>query len=261
MAKGFRAGWRIQTRVIGALIVRELTTRFGRENIGFLWMMAEPLLFAGLVAIVWTFMRGPQEHGVGIVAFVISGYLPLTLFRHAVTRCQSIFLANGSLMYHRQIKLLDFIFVRFLIEMIGGLMAYLLIGVALIQFGQFPVPYDIGLMLAGWLLYGLFTLSICFIVAPLSEVSELIEKFMPVVTYLMIPFSGTFNMVSWLTPDVREIMLWSPPVSAMEIMRYGLFGPAVTPYYVVFWPIAFSFVCMMFGLALCRRVRRTLVVE
>jgi capsular polysaccharide transport system permease protein len=68
-------GWRIQRRVIVALMSRELTTRFGRENIGFLWIMAEPLLFACLVALVWTIMKGPEEHGVGIVAFVVSGYL------------------------------------------------------------------------------------------------------------------------------------------------------------------------------------------
>jgi ABC-type polysaccharide/polyol phosphate export permease len=38
-----RQGWDIQVRVIGALMLRELTTRFGRENIGFLWIMVEPM--------------------------------------------------------------------------------------------------------------------------------------------------------------------------------------------------------------------------
>ena len=32
----FAQGWRIQRRVVGALMIRELVTRFGRENIGFL---------------------------------------------------------------------------------------------------------------------------------------------------------------------------------------------------------------------------------
>jgi len=256
-----KEGWRIQTRVISALLIRELTTRFGRENIGFLWIMVEPLLFAVLVAIVWRFVKGPEEHGISIVAFVVSGYLPLTLFRHAVSRSISIFVANGSLMYHRQIGIYDFIFVRFLIEMIGSMMAYLFIAVILIYMNLFPVPVDFGFLIAGWLLYSLFTLSLCFIIAPLSEMSEVLEKFMPVTTYIMIPFSGTFNMASWLTPSAREVMLYSPPVSAMEMMRYGIFGDRVTPYYDVSVTLIFSMVCMMIGLALCRRVRRTLVVE
>lgn len=259
--KSLRKSWRIQTRVIGALMIRELTTRFGRENIGFLWIMVEPLLFGGLVALMWSFMKGPEEHGISIVAFVISGYLPLTLFRHGISRCLCIFTANGSLMYHRQIKIIDFIFVRFLIEMIGSMMAYFFIGTVLAYFGLFPVPANLGFLISGWLLYCFFVFSICVIIAPLSEMSDVLEKFIPVTTYIMIPFSGTFNMVQWLTPKAQQVMSWSPPVSAMEMMRYGLFGDRVRPYYDVSVPIVFSVVCTMIGLALCRRVRRHLVIE
>lgn len=248
-------------RVIHALMIRELNTRFGRQNIGFLWIMMEPLLFAGLVAIIWRLVRGPEDHGIGIVAFVISGYLPLTLFRHAVMRSVSIFVANSSLMYHRQVQILDFVFVRFLIEMLGSMMAYLFIAIVLIAFEQFPVPANIGLFIAGWFLYALFTLSLCFIIAPLSEMSEVLEKFIPVTTYIMIPFSGAFTMSSWLTPDMREYLLWSPFVNAMEMMRAGIWGTQVTAYYNVWNPIVCSMVAAIIGLALCRHVRRTLVVE
>lgn len=254
-------GWRIQTRVIVALAIRELTTRFGRENIGFLWIMAEPMLFASLVGIVWTFLKGTEEHGVGIVAFVATGYIPLTVLRNSFGRCTSIFRANGSLMYHRQIRILDFVFVRVLIEVIGGMMAYLFMAILLGYFGLFPVPANVGFLVAGWLLYMLFVLSACLIIAPLSELSEVLEKLLPVSIYISIPFSGTFNMASWLTPEARDVVLWSPLVSAMEMMRYGVFGDAVRPYYNVGVPIGASLGCMALGLALCRRVRRDLVVE
>ena len=126
-----RKGWDTQTRVIGALMLRELTTRFGRENIGFLWIMVEPLLFAVLVGLLWRVLKGPEEYGVDIVAFVVSGYIPLVLFRSVITRAVNSFAANGSLMYHRQIKILDIMLVRFLIEVIGHMMSYLVIAIAL----------------------------------------------------------------------------------------------------------------------------------
>lgn len=254
-------GWRIQVRVIHALMIRELNTRFGRENIGFLWIMVEPLLFAALVAIMWRILKGPEEHGVGIVPFVVSGYIPLTLFRHCVGRSVSVFVANSSMMYHRQIKVIDFVFVRFLIEMLGSMMAYLFIALLLMVFNQFPVPADIGMFVAGWLLYCLFTLSLCLIIAPLSEMSEVLEKFIPVTTYIMIPFSGTFTAAAWLTPNLREYLLWSPFVNAMELMRAGIWGEKVVPYYNVWNPVICSAIVAVIGLALCRHVRRTLVVE
>ena len=91
--------------------------------------------------------------------------------------------------------------------------------------------------------------------------SEVMEKFVPVTTYIMIPFSGTFNMQSWLPPGVRDVLGWSPWVNAMEMMRYGIFGNNIEPFYNFAVPIGMSALFTVVGLALCRRVRRTLVVE
>ncbi|CAN5254385.1 ABC transporter permease [soil metagenome] len=256
-----RRGWAVQIRVVHALMIRELSTRFGRQNIGFLWIMVEPLLFAGMVALIWRLSKGPEEHGVSIIAFVVTGYIPITLFRHGISRSVAVFTANGALLYHRQIKLVDFILVRFVIEVLGGMMAYVFIGAILILFDEFPVPSNIGLLIGGWMIYALFSFSLCLIIAPLSEMSEVVEKFVPVLTYIMIPFSGLFFMVSWLTPEVRDYILMSPFVNAMEMMREGIWGNKLTAHYNAWYPIACSMVAILIGLPLCRHVRRTLAVE
>lgn len=256
-----RQGWDIQVRVIGALIVRELTTRFGRENIGFLWVMAEPLLFAVLVGLLWRAMKGPTDYGVDIVAFVASGYIPLILFRSSISRGVRSCTVNGSLMYHRQIKVLDLLLVRFLIELIGHMMAYLFIGSVLGVFGFFPVPYDVGFLILGWLYYALFTFSMMLLVAAMSEISEAVEKIVPVTTYMMIPFSGAFYIVSALSPAAASAVLYSPAVHGMEMMRYGIFGPSVDAHFDYLYPLGFCLPCMAVGLVLCRTVRKRLVIE
>ena len=256
-----REGWAVQLRVIHALMIRELTTRFGRENIGFLWIMVEPLLFAILVGIIWRLTKGPDEHGMSIIAFIVTGYIPITLFRHGVARSVAIFTANNSLLYHRQVKIVDFILVRFIIEILGGMMAYIFIGIILIIFKEFPVPANLGLLLGGWFLYSMFCFSLCLIIAPLSEMSEVLEKFVPVTTYVMIPFSGLFYMLSWMKPEVREYLLLSPFVNGMEMMRKGIWGEQITAYYDIWNPIYCSMITAAIGLSLCRRVRRTLTVE
>ena len=257
----FSDGLRVQTKVIKALMIRELVTRFGRENIGFLWIMVEPLLFAGLVGVAWTFMKGPENHGMSVVAFVVSGYIPLTFLRHSFGRSASIFIANSALLYHRQVKVLDFIVVRVVIEAIGGMMAYLFGGLVLGFFGIFPFPADFGSLILGWAIYVFFVFSVCTMLAPLSEVSEVVEKLVPISVYVAIPFSGVFNMAAWLPLGLREPLMWSPLVSGMELMRAGLFGSVVTPYYDIPKALGVSLCCLFIGLVLCRRVRRTLAVQ
>jgi capsular polysaccharide transport system permease protein len=257
----FTVGWITQVRVIQALMIRELNTRFGRENIGFLWIMGEPLLFAGLVAIIWHFLHGETEHGIGITAFIVTGYIPITMFRHGVNRSVLAFSINSSILYHRQVKVLDFIIVRFLIEVVGGMMAFVFSAAVLMVFHEFPVPDDIGLFIMGWMIYAFFSFSLCLIIAPLSEMSDVLEKFVPVTTYVMIPFSGLFTLASWLTPEMRDYLLWSPFVTGMEMMRKGIWGEQITAYYYPWYTIGCSVVLTMIGLILCRRVRRTLTVE
>jgi capsular polysaccharide transport system permease protein len=196
----------------------------------------------------------------GIAAFAVTGYIPITLFRHVVGRSVAVFTANGSLLYHKQVKIQDFIVARFIIELLGAMIAYLFIASILVYFDQFPVPADMGLFIAGWVTYCFFSFSICLVIAPLSEMSEVIEKFVPVTTYVMLPFSGLFTMASWLAPEVRRYLLWSPFMNAMEMMRGGVWGGQIKIYYNIWNPIGCSLVATAIGLALCRRLRRTLAV-
>ena len=71
-----------QLRVIGALMMRELTTRFGREGLGFAWLVGEPLIFCFGVIILWSFSKPAYEHGVRIAPFVL-GFLGVGLYHAA----------------------------------------------------------------------------------------------------------------------------------------------------------------------------------
>ena len=52
-----------QSRVIGALVMREMTTRYGRQGLGFAWVIGEPLIFCFGVLILWTATKPAYEHG------------------------------------------------------------------------------------------------------------------------------------------------------------------------------------------------------
>ncbi|MBM3613658.1 MAG: hypothetical protein FJX19_11965, partial [Alphaproteobacteria bacterium] len=54
MAMTLRRSFAIQRRVIGALVLREVITRYGRHNLGFAWLLLEPLVFTLGVIMLWT---------------------------------------------------------------------------------------------------------------------------------------------------------------------------------------------------------------
>lgn len=64
----------IQRWVILALLMREVLTRFGRHNIGFMWLFVEPMLFTLGVTALWTATKSVHGSDLPIVAFAITGY-------------------------------------------------------------------------------------------------------------------------------------------------------------------------------------------
>ncbi|WP_335904902.1 ABC transporter permease, partial [Acidisphaera sp. L21] len=214
----------VQVRVINALMMRELHTRFGRENIGFLWVIGEPFIFCAGVSVAWTAMRPAHEHGLPMTAIVITGYVPLTMWRHCIGRAVRAFDANGSLMFHRHVTPLDIITSRSLLEIGGTIFAGLVVAVGAYIVGYLDPPKNIGDIVVGLLYQSVFSYACALIIAALSEQSEILEKLLGLVSYLSIPFSGAFTMVNWVPPSFQSVLLWSPSVSNVELIREGQFG-------------------------------------
>jgi capsular polysaccharide transport system permease protein len=117
----------IQRRVIGALLMREVITRFGRHNLGVLWLVAEPMMFTVGVATLWT-LSG-QNHGasIPIIAFAISGYSSVLMWRNAVGRCNSAIQSNINLLYHRNVRVIDVLITRILLEEAGATASFIVL--------------------------------------------------------------------------------------------------------------------------------------
>ena len=252
---------RVQERVIGALVLRELHTRYGRENIGFLWVVGEPILFCAGVAILWTAIRPAHEHGLPMTAFVITGYVPLTMWRHCMFRAVKAFEANGSLLFHRQVTPLDIILARVVLEVIGSLIAGMVVMLGAMVLGFMDPPRDYGMLYLGLGFQILFCLASALLVATLSEMSDLVEKSVQVFSYLAIPFSGAFTMADWLPARFRWFLLWSPSVNNIEMIRGGQFGNAVHPHYSIPYDLSVSLALILLGLALTLGIRRHIHIQ
>lgn len=245
-----------QIRVIFALIMRETLTRYGRENIGFLWVVGEPILFCGGVAVVWTAVRPSHEHGLQMTAMVITGYIPLTMFRHAISRSTKAYEVNSSLLYHKLVTPLDIILARTSLEVLGVLIAAILITFGAVSLGYMALPVDWGLTYAGLAFIIFFSYGISFIFAYLTERSDTLEKAVGVINYLSLPWTGAFIMIEWLPPRYRWILEdTSPLANAIELMRSGVFGSKVVAHYSLPYLFYTTFITFLVGLYLSLNIR------
>ena len=245
----------IQARVFNALAIRFIMTRYGRDNLGFLWIIIEPMLLCVGVMAVWSLMQSPYKHGVALIVFVLTGYMPLTLQRHTSSACVFILRSSKSIIVHRNITYFDNLLSRLGMEFIAVTFATVVIFTALFMFRLIDPIYDYRLVLIGWFM--MFCLSSGFgcILAGLSASSELIEKFIQPINYLMLPLSGCFFMVSWFPEKVQDVVLYMPFVHAFEMIRAGMLGPSIPSHFSIAYGYGCGFVMIAIGFLLVERSR------
>jgi capsular polysaccharide transport system permease protein len=252
---------REHARIVWALLLRELATRYGRQNIGFLWAIAEPLLFCAGVIALWTTVRGPYEHGVRIVPFVVTGYMPIIQVRHMINQTLNCVRANAGLLYHRHITVLHLFLARLVLEFIGVSMAFAIVVLILWLIGVAPLPRNLLLLYGGWAMLGWLSASLAMVLGALAQIVEVVERFVALFTYVLVPLSGTFYMVDWVAPAYRKLLLYLPFIHPVEMIRGGFFGSEVRTYYDVGYVSLWAVGLMVTGLLLLRFVRERIEVE
>lgn len=249
-----------QARVIGALLMREILTRYGRHNIGFMWMFAEPMMFTLGVAALWTFAKVGHSN-MPIISFAVTGYSSVLLWRNMPGRCSGAVGTNLALMYHRSVKVIDIYASRILLEFAGASMSFVMLSLLFIFIGWMPWPEDIVKVLLGWFLLAWFGGVLAITVGALSELSEVIEKIWHPITYIMFPLSGTMFLVDWLPGSMQKAVLYLPMVHGVEILREGYFGSDIHAHYDISYMVVFCLCMTLLGLSLAREVGRRVTPE
>ena len=249
------------TRVLRALVMREIMTRFGRENLGFIWLILEPLILTTFVMIGWTIMYGTTKHGVTIIQIVLTGYSMLSLWRHVVTRFLHCFRQNAGLLFHRNVRPMDTILARFFLETFGTLTSFFVSYLVLFMLDLVPPIHDAFLLLTAWFLLAAFSFSVALVVSALAEIWEPSEKFVQPLMYITIPLTGAFFMVSWMPSDYHYALLLSPMINTVEMFRAGLLGPSAQTYYHPDYVIMVTVLLTAVALLLMRKAQTQIRME
>ncbi len=252
---------RIQGRVVHALILRESLTRYGRNNLGFLWMFLEPMAFTLIVAAIWVTIKDRHSISLPVIAFVITGYSSVLLWRGMPGRCMNAISSNRALMHHRNVRLIDLFAARLLLELVGVTASFVVLTLVFTLLGAMNWPENIPMVVLAWFLLFWFGAAFAILIAGLSIRSELVEKIWSPLSYLIFPISGAAFMVDWLPATVQPWVLILPMVHCTEMLREGYFGGVVRTHFNVSYVIVFAMLTTLLGLAVQRSASRNLGPE
>lgn len=255
-----RSPWRITWAVWHALLLREAVARMFGKRAAAVWLLLEPVASIAFMLFVFTVLRTRNIGGMDTALWLSAGLLSFYLFRRTAVQGAAAVGANQALYTYRQVKPVDTVLSRSLLEGVLMLLVATLVFMGLALAGvplQLHDPLGVVQALAGlWLLGVGWGLAV-------SVATELVPETANVLNLLLMPLmlvSGAIFPLSAVPYPWREWLMWNPVAHGIEGVRVG-----ISPYYhhvpelsSTYLP-GFALALVFLGLALQRRYSNRLV--
>lgn len=211
----------VYLRVLSALMLRDMRSRFGGNYWGYLVQVLWPCAHLGILVGVMTFRGLRPPMGDDAMIFIASGALPALAFQYISREVMKGYIIHRPLTYFPQVKRFDTVVARILVEIVSSFMGVCLVFVVLIAFGSDPVPADVMMAITGYLTaialgigIGTINVGICS-VFPGWAIGYIL------VTITLYITSGVYFMACYMPEEIYYYMKWNPITQIIEWVRLG----------------------------------------
>jgi capsular polysaccharide transport system permease protein len=221
-----RSPFTVTLAVWRALFLREAVARLARNPMAWFWLIAEPV--GHIVLLMWLFLVGFRQRaiaGADTSVFIMIGVLAFFLPRNMMNQGISVVDASEALYTYRQVKPIDTVIARVLLESLLASLVFLVVWAGAAVLG-FPVSVadPLGALgAAGALWLAGFGLALSFsVIANFNAQTGHLVRLLMGPLYL---FSALMYPTVAIPPSMRDAVLLNPLVHGIESLRLA-FMPA-----------------------------------
>ena len=218
-------------RVLFAMVVREMSTKFGRSWGGYLWAIAEPLGGVVLMTIAFSLALRKPPLGTNFALFYATGIVPFFLFS-GVSRSVAVSITtNQGLLRYPVVQPIDAVIAKFFTDFLTMFVVGVLLFSGIIFYYGLPLHVDLAAAFNGFLLMGLLGLGIGTLNCVIFGFWPTWRNIWNVATKPLFIMSGMFYTFESLPPQAQAILWWNPLFHMVGMVRGG-FYPGYEPLYV-----------------------------
>lgn len=224
-----RTSWQIMCNTVHALLMRELKTRFGANRLGYFWALAEPVMAASVLAILFTFIGRSSLAGVPVALFIFSGMLPFQFFSKLLPQLSAAVQANKALLSYKQVAAIDPIITRVVIESATFIVVYIIILSAMAWLGLDVFPNDLLALIAASVLLLILGVGLGLLLCSAVTFWKDTGKVVQIVMRPMFFISGIFFTATMVPTQYWYLFSWNPIFHILELSRDAFFITYTTP--------------------------------
>jgi capsular polysaccharide transport system permease protein len=252
---GMKSAFIIQMRVIGALILRETRSRFGRSQLGYLWAIAEPLGYVLLMSLLLSAINRHAPFGNDAALFFATGILPYFLFSNLVKSVSAAFDANEALLTYPIVKPVDTLFARGVLEIATSALVMIVMFTGLMVVSKAPGPASIQVLVVAMFGLALLGFGIGALNAVVGRFLSSWRQIYDTITRPLMLVSAVFFPLDSLPPTLRDAVALIPVAHGVELFRVGYYPGYRSAALDVGYVLTAGLVLSLVGLAAERAAR------
>ncbi|MEM9128150.1 MAG: ABC transporter permease [Pseudomonadota bacterium] len=239
-----------------ALILREMSTRYGRSPGGYIWAILEPLGAILLLGIGFSLVIRNPPLGNNFLLFYATGFLAFNLYQNLSTLIARSINFSRALLFYPAVSWVDAILARFLLNSLTGvLITYILLTGILLTINTRTV-LDIWPVIQAMALAMLLGLGVGTLNCALIGLIQVWDQVWSIATRPLFLASGIIFLYEDLPQTAQSILYYNPLMHITGLMRTG-FYPMYNPQYIdIPFVILASLVPLFLGLVLLGRFHR-----
>lgn len=209
--------------VIFAFFMRELKTRFGKNKMGYVWMVIEPLSHIIILSTIFSLVGRTVSPDIPFAMILLLGLLPYFLFKDIVSKTTEAISSNIGLMMYAPVKMIDPMISRLMIELMVFFLTFFSTAFVFFILEIFILPDNFLVFLGLLLELVLFAFALGMIFAVIKEYYQDFGKIIKMIFAPLYFLSGIFYTAEIIPVQYREYILWNPIFNWIEAFRGAYF--------------------------------------
>ncbi|MFN4098209.1 MAG: ABC transporter permease [Pararhodobacter sp.] len=243
----------LTARTIMALILREMSTRFGRTPGGFVWAVLQPLGLIIMMGMAFSLLARSPALGTSFILFKATGLLPFTMFKGTATQVGKSLNFSRQLLMYPGVTWIDALLARLILNIMVSVLVAVLILTGIILYEGVTLILDwnkifLSAALAFILAFGIGALN-CY----LFERFDVWSNIWNILTAPLMIISGVIFLYESLPPVAQNVLWYNPLMHIVGLMREGFYSTYKPAYISITYVMVCALIPMVLGLLLVRK--------
>ena len=253
--------WIAAPRSIMALILREMSTTYGRSPGGYIWAVLEPAVGIALLTVIFSIGFRSPSLGTSFPIFYATGMLPFLAYMDVQAKLSTALVFSKTLLTYPRVTFLDALLARFFLNFVTQLLVSYVIFTAImmtletrtsLDFAQIALSFSMVAVLA----FGVGTIN-CY----LTMRFEVWQRVWAIVNRPLFIISCIFFLFDAIPEPYKSVLWYNPLIHIVGAMRAGFYPYYVADYVSVAYVMGLGMGMTVFGLLLLERHHRDLLLR